>query len=293
MIKKITCTLILAFLIALSNTVKAQTDTVFLNFKKDTLNVSKAKEQQDEREKLYELKKDIEKMNAKTTQNSPKKRVVITDTVYVRKERVILGKPPRFYRHEVGVETGAFFNQIFRLFGLVKDTQSFPVSPYVIAYKYRPNEKGAVRLGMGVNSYKLTENRGNFADSKIVKKQSYNVRLGYEFNIPLDDRWLSYIGVDGVFGSNDESTAFDSGFDTNIRTTKSKALGVAFVLGIRYDFSWRVSLGSEMGFQFVNREGEEINEFTANPQFNTIIRKFTEQETKFIGPGNVYISIRF
>jgi hypothetical protein len=290
MINKTKYTLILVLLIAFSNVLLAQTDTVFLEFKKDT---AKSPNSDNERAKLYELKKDIEKLNAKTNSNTSKKRVVVTDTVYVRKEKVILGKPPRFYRHEVGVETGAFFNQIFRLFGLVKDTQSFPVSPYVLSYKFRPNTKGAVRLGMGVNGYKITENRGSFADNKILQNQKYDVRLGYEFNIPLDDRWLSYIGFDGVYGVNNESVSFDSGFDKNIRTTKSSSVGMAFVLGIRYDFSWRVSLGSEMGMSFLNREGEEINEFTANPQFNTIIRKFSEQQTKFNGPGNVYLSIRF
>jgi hypothetical protein len=290
MMKKLRCTLILASIIAFSNVLLAQTDTVFLEFKKDTAKVSNNK---NEREKLYELKNDIERLNAKTNRKVSPNKVVITDTVYVRKEKVILGKPPRFYRHEVGIETGAFFNQIFRVFGLVKDTQSFPVSPYVFSYKFRPNSKGAVRVGMGGNSYKISENRGNFADSKITKSQSYNVRLGYEFNIPLDDRWMSYMGLDGVYGSNNESISFDSGFDKNIRTTKSNSVGLAFVLGIRYDFSWRVSLGSEMGLGFINRDGEEINEFTANPQFNSIVRKFAEQQTKFNGPGNVYISIRF
>ena len=68
---------------------------------------------------------------------------------------------------------------------------------------------------------------------------------------------------------------------------------VRFVIGIRYDFSWRVSLGSEMGFGFIQKNGIVTNEFTANPQFNSTIRRFDEQQTKFNGPGNVYLSIRF
>jgi hypothetical protein len=277
-----------------SNILNAQNDTVWVDVAridtlKDVKQANKKSEAEKEKQKLYELKQDIERQNA----NTSKKKVYIVDTVYIKKEKRVLGKPPKFYRHEVGVETGAFFNQIFRVFGLVRDTQNFPVSPYIISYKYRPNEKGAARIGVGARTYKLTENKGTFADSKTLTNQFYDVRIGYEFNIPLDDRWLSYLGIDGTFGFNKENTEFDSGFDRNIRKIQSNAYGLAFVFGIRYDFSWRVSLGSEMGFGFINRESQETNEFTANPQFNSIIRKFSEQQTKFYGPGNVYISIRF
>jgi opacity protein-like surface antigen len=286
--------LILIILISASNMLKAQNDTVWVNVAQiDTLKEvkqrNKKSEAEKEKQKLYELKQDIERQNS----NTSKKKVYIVDTVYIKKEKRVLGKPPRFYKHEVGVETGAFFNQIFRVFGLVRDTQNFPVSPYVISYKYRTNEKGAARIGVGARTYKLTENRGAFADTKTFTNQFYDLRLGYEFNIPLDDRWLSYVGIDGTFGFNKENTEFDSGFDRNIRKIQSNAYGLAFVLGIRYDFSWRVSLGSEMGFGFINRESQETNEFTANPQFNSIVRKSSEQLTKFNGPGNVYISIRF
>jgi opacity protein-like surface antigen len=269
--------------------VAQQRDTVSLNPESDSLNLAKEAKKISEKQKLYELKQDIERQNA----GAAKKKVYIVDTIYVKKEKRVLGKPPKFYRHEVGVETGAFFNQLFRVFGLVRDTQNFPVSPYVISYKYRPNERGAARLGAGLSTYKLTENRGAFADTKTVTNQNYDIRVGYEFNIPLDDRWLSYMGIDGTFGYNKQNTEFDSGFDRNMRKIEANSYGLAFVLGIRYDFSWRVSLGSEMGFGFINKESQETNEFTANPQFNSIVRKFSEQQTKFNGPGNVYISIRF
>jgi opacity protein-like surface antigen len=294
MMKKFKAYFIFGFLLFASNTLSAQDrDTVSLSFDGDSIKVDKKDTKRNERErekqKLYELKRDIERQNSGIV----KKKVYVVDTVYVKKERRILEKPPRLYRHEIGVETGAFFNQIFRVFGLVRDTQSFPVSPYVISYKYRPNVKGAMRLGAGIRTSKLTENRGTFADTKTVTNQFYDVRLGYEFNIPLDDRWLAYMGIDATYGFNKQNTEFDSGFDKNIRRIQSNSYGLAFVLGIRYDFSWRVSLGSEMGFGFINKEGEEVNEFTANPQFNSIIRKFSEQQTLFNGPGNVYLSIRF
>ena len=276
-----------------NSAIKKPNDTIKLGTQKDTsvLNdyIRTSQKQLSEREKLELLKKDINKQNSFVK----KPKVYVVDTVYVKKVKRILEKPPRLYRHEMGVETGAFFNQIFRLFGLVKDSQSFPVSPYLFAYKYRPNEKGAARLGIGGQTYKSTENTGNFADTKTKTSQFYDARLGYEFNIPLDDRWLSYMGVDVTYGFSRETLEFDSGFDRNLRVLKTNRYGLSFVIGIRYDFSWRVSLGSEMGFGFIQKNGIVTNEFTANPQFNSTIRRFDEQQTKFNGPGNVYLSIRF
>jgi hypothetical protein len=288
MMKKNKPFIVFCYLFIAVNVLFAQKkDTVSLSLDGDTLTAEKIKER--EKQKLYELKRDIERQNTSVV----KKKVYVVDTIYVKKEKRILDKPPRLYRHEVGIETGAFFNQIFRVFGLVRDTQNFPVSPYVISYKYRPNDKGAMRFGTGIRTLKTSENRGAFADTKTVTNRFFDLRLGYELNIPLDDRWLCYMGIDGTYGINNQNTEFDSGFDKNLRKIKSTSYGLAFVLGIRYDFSWRVSLGSEMGFGFINKDGEETNEFTANPQFNSIIRKFSEQQTQFNGPGNVYLSIRF
>jgi hypothetical protein len=286
--------LLFLFMLSATAMLKAQNDTDSLEVSKKDVQKEANKnnnknEVEKEKQKLYELKKDIEKQNSKFA----KKKVYVVDTVFVKKEKQVLGKPPKFYKHEVGVETGAFFNQIFRVFGLVRDTQNFPVSPYILSYKFRPNQKGAARIGLGAIVYNLNENRGQFADTKKINRQFYDVRLGYEFNIPLDDRWLSYMGIDGFYGLDKENTEFDSGFDLNTRKIRSNAYGLAFIFGIRYDFSWRVSLGSEMGLGFTNIKSQETNEFTANPQFNSIIRKFSEQKTQFNGPGNVYISIRF
>jgi hypothetical protein len=65
------------------------------------------------------------------------------------------------------------------------------------------------------------------------------------------------------------------------------------VAGIRYDFGWRVSLGSETSLGFINRKLIEKDEFTANPQFNKLIRTNNENNVKFDGPANIYLSIRF
>ena len=273
-------------------TIAAQSDTVRTT--PDTIKVK------NEKQLLEEIQRDIEKQNGRVTEPQPavspiqyykvvEKPVVVKE----KKERKPLAAPPKPYKHEVSLETGAFFKQVFRLFGLVKDTQTFPVSPYLIAYKFRPNKNGALRLGIGGDFENAKEQLGGFADNKTVKTNSYNARLGYELTIPIDDRWVFMLGADASGAFSKQTKTFDSGFDRNIRTVTNKGFGLGFVAGIRYDFGWRVSLGSETSLGFLNNTGVEKDEFTSNPQFNKVIREIKEQKVKFYGPANVYLSIRF
>jgi hypothetical protein len=274
-------------------TLDAQRDTVQVRF--DTVPTSPITPVNKDKQLLEEIQRDIEKQNGKTSPAPVIKyyEVVEKPKIKERKERVLLATPPKHYKHEVSLETGAFFKQIFRLFGLVRDSQSFPVSPYLVAYKYRPNKKGAIRFGVGADFDKKQEQLGGFADNKTIKSSNYDIRLGYERTFPIDDRWVFMLGADASAGFSKTTKTFDSGFDRSIRTLSNKGFGLGLVAGIRYDFGWRISLGSETSLGFVNNTGVEKDEFTANPQFNKKIRDSKEQTVRFIGPANVYLSIRF
>ena len=50
-------------------------------------------------------------------------------------------KPLRPYHHELQLEAGAFLNQAFRVFGLVKDGTPYNASPYFLGYKYKLSQK--------------------------------------------------------------------------------------------------------------------------------------------------------
>jgi hypothetical protein len=253
----------------------------------DTIPASKDKQL------LEEIQRDIEKQNGKTSPSPIIKYYEVVEKPKIKKERVPLATPPKHYKHEISLETSAFFKQVFRLFGLVRDTQTFPISPYLIAYKYRPNKKEAFRVGLGVDFNKKQEQLGGFADNKTIKMGSYDVRLGYERTFPIDDRWVFMLGADASAGFSKTTKIFDSGFDRNIRTMSDKGFGLGIVGGIRYDFGWRMSLGSETSLGFINNTGVEKDEFTSNPQFNKKIRDTKEQKVRFMGPANVYINIRF
>jgi hypothetical protein len=160
------------------------------------------KNEKSDKQLLEDIKRDIEKQNGKKTEPSSSSPIQYYEViekqpiVKVKKERVPLAAPPKHYKHEVSLETGAFFKQIFRLFGLVKDTQTFPISPYLLAYKYRPNKNYAFRLGIGGDFDKRQEQLGGFLDNKTIKTNTYDARLGFERTMQIDDRWVFMLGAD-------------------------------------------------------------------------------------------------
>lgn len=197
------------------------------------------------------------------------------------------------YKHEIGVETGTVLSQAFRLFGLVRDTQTFPISPYLAFYKFQFANNQVVRLGVGGSFNKNEEQVGGFADTKTITKSVFDVRLGYENQIPLSTKWTLMLGADALWGKAYETREFDSGFDKAIKIINSNLKGGAFVTSIRYNFTPKISIGSEMSLSFIVKNTDEKDEFSSNPVFNRQVRTSVNTSTRFLGPANVYMSVRF
>ena len=98
-------------------------------------------------------------------------------------------KPPKIRKplvprhHELQLEAGAFLNQAFRVFGLVKDGEPYKASPYVLGYKYKLStqsmEGAAIRVGLGGFFDRQEETVGNLKDSKQVDTSALSGRLGF------------------------------------------------------------------------------------------------------------------
>jgi hypothetical protein len=206
-------------------------------------------------------------------------------------------KPRVTYHHELQLEVGAFANQLFRVFGLVKEGEPYKASPYFAAYKYRLSTKndktGTIRLGLGGIFDRREETVGGFADLKQTDTTSFNVRLGFEFQRDLGDNFKWFFGADAILQNNQKRLYSDSGVDQIVDKTIGWTRGVGLVMGIRWDFTDRASIGSEMNLQFLNFQGERTLNFTANPQFNKPVSRVSNSSTSFLGPANLYLSWRF
>ena len=206
-------------------------------------------------------------------------------------------KPRVTYHHELQLEAGAFANQLFRVFGLVKNGEPYKASPYFAAYKYRLSTKndktGTIRLGLGGIFDRREETVGGFADLKQTDTTSFNARLGFEFQRDLGDNFKWFFGADAILQNNQKRLYSDSGVDQIVDKTIGWTKGIGLMMGIRWDFTDRASIGSEMNLQFLNFQGERTLNFTANPQFNKIVSRVNNSNTSFLGPANVYVSWRF
>jgi hypothetical protein len=212
-------------------------------------------------------------------------------------------KPPRVrkplvpYHHEIQLEAGAFLNQAFRVFGLVKDGEPYKASPYVLAYKYKLSTKSmegaAIRVGLGGFFDRKEETIGTLKDSKQIDTSALSGRLGFEFQRNIGDHFRWIFGADGILQNNQKRFFADSGIDQVTDKTTGFAKGFGLMMGIRWDFTDRASIGSEMNIQFLNFQGEQTLKFTANPQFDKVIRRVNNTNTSYLGPANVYLSWRF
>ena len=263
-----------------------------------------------EEDLLKSIQRDIQNNQAPAVINStPKKQAAsekqeTNERPYVAEKPVErppqppkISKPRVTYHHELQLEAGAFANQLFRVFGLVKDGEPYKASPYFAAYKYRLSTKsdktGTIRLGLGGIFDRREETVGGFADKKQTDTTSFNGRLGFEFQRDLGDNFKWFFGADAILQNNQKRLYSDSGVDQIVDKTIGWTKGVGLMMGIRWDFTDRASIGSEMNLQFLNFQGERTLNFTANPQFNKIVSRVNNSNTSFLGPANVYLSWRF
>jgi hypothetical protein len=208
-----------------------------------------------------------------------------------------ISKPLRPYHHEIQLEGGAFLYQAFRVFGLVKDGELYKSSPYFVGYKYKLSTKTmegvAIRVGFGGFFDRKEETIGNFADKKQNDTSALSGRIGVEFQRNLGDNFRWFFGADAILQNTQKRLFADSGVDQITDKTTGLNKGFGLMMGIRWDFTDRASIGSEMNIQFLNFQGDQNISFSANPQFNRVVRKVNNTSTYYLGPANVYISWRF
>jgi hypothetical protein len=251
-------------------------------------------------ELLESIQRDVKETNLKNDDNTASETLPTTEKI----ERIPPPpKPPKIrkplvpYHHELQLEAGAFLNQAFRVFGLVKDGEPYKASPYVLGYKYKLSTKSmegaAIRVGLGGFFDRQEETVGNLKDSKQIDTTALSGRLGFEFQRNIGDNFRWLFGADAIVQNNQKRFFADSGIDQVTDKTTGFTKGFGLMMGIRWDFTDRASIGSEMNIQFLNFQGEQTLKFTANPQFDKVIRRVNNTRTYYLGPANVYLSWRF
>ncbi len=268
------------------------------NTPKDTLKPTETAPKQSGDDLLESIQRDIKQKRTEPSDNNADE---LLRTVEKRDapppKPPKISKPLRPYHHELQLEGGAFLNQVFRLFGLVKDGTPYTPSPYFLAYKYKLSTKSmegaAIRFGIGGIFDRKEETLGGFADKKQTDTTAVGGRIGIEFQRNLGDNFRWFFGGDAILQNNQKRFFANSGFDQITDKTTGWTKGFGLMMGLRWDFTDRGSIGSEMNVQFLNFQGEQTLSFSANPQFNKVVRSVNNTSTYYLGPANIYISWRF
>ena len=94
---------------------------------------------------------------------------------------------PAKYTSQIGVNTTFFFKQFLNF----SQNNTIAVSPYVLTYKLISPKNHAFRMGVGGTFSNKTETFDNTGQlPRETNAYSLDFSAGYEYRMPLSDRWL-------------------------------------------------------------------------------------------------------
>lgn len=166
--------------------------------------------------------------------------------------------------HQIGVNATFFVKQFLSFNDLI-----VPNNPYNLTYKYIEDKQGW-RVGLGGNNATQKSNPNNGQSISNSKSLSIATRLGYEWQKPLDNRWLAYYGADVTYSYTKNRTTsriptggFPQTTEEILVSNESFAVGGGPVLGIEFKLSKRISFNAETSLYFAYSEfrRNDINAF--------------------------------
>lgn len=194
---------------------------------------------------------------------------------------------PARYTNQIGINTTFFFKQFLNF----SDNNSIAVSPYVLTYKLISPRNHAFRMGIGgtySNKTETFENTGQLP--RETNAYSLDFNAGYEYRMPLSDRWLCFVGADGVTDLVSSKVVATDPTDEVTTITKTTEYGGALVVGIQFNISKRISLFTETSVQFTNSKSSFESKFLNNPGFNS--KQVTrETSVNFVLPTSLFLAV--
>jgi opacity protein-like surface antigen len=197
-------------------------------------------------------------------------------------------------RYEIGVNSTAFFKQFLNFSGTKSavDSNNITETPYFLTAKMR-GKRGYWRLGLGASLASKSESSGKLLDTKTTRNGDYQLRIGYEWQRALGNKWTFYYGFDVLGRYKDKALIADSGFDlVNISET-TWGTGVAPMAGLRYQIWRNIALSTETAVRYRYSAFQEKTAFSINPDFNQKGKKVDFYDLDFLPPTSIYITLLF
>lgn len=200
----------------------------------------------------------------------------------------------KLFEHQIGIDATLFI-QNFTFNG-----GSFIGSPYTLNYKLLFNlndfylNNVGLRAGFGYNRVHASNENIIQGTSNSSREIRWDYRLGIETQKQVGKHWMVYLGLDYVLQEQDNSfkNSFKSGNSifTTESSTKLKSTGVGPVVGMQFNFSKHIAIGTELSFYSMTGTSESITQSGSSiPQVN----KGTIKQARMIPPAFVNFIVRF
>ena len=168
------------------------------------------------------------------------------------------------YRHEFGLDATSFIKQFLNL-NINGGQIPYPV--YYLTYRLH-SKKSNLRAGFG-GEYTRKNARPSSPSSPSREydlTKSFYYRVGYEYINKINDRWSIFYGMDlrpSVFYNKNDNINQSLGFTVGT-TSNTKTIGLAPLLGARFQINKRLSLSTEVSISFNYSETKSWNFYTSN-----------------------------
>ena len=195
--------------------------------------------------------------------------------------------PKASVTHELGINSTFFIANFISFSGNIPNL----VSPYALTYKMWVGKHG-FRSGIGANYRERSDDGNNGSSTFTSTTTQADVRLGYEYQLPLARRWNMYFGADLVYQYSLSKQKNSTTFESVTTTTEGNTLGGGPVVGIQFFINERISLGTETTCYFQNADVVQSTHSTLQPEFDSSSYSNTKSFS-FIPPTSIFVNIRF
>lgn len=190
--------------------------------------------------------------------------------------------------NEIGVNATELLAQLLKI---PNDSAFNSKQTYLLTYKFLYKDY-ALRIGGGIDYDNNQVKREEFIDVKSTIFLKYDIRVGFEKQLPLYKRWKGYVGVDAIFGYKAQKDITDSGFDKITKLVDTKYYGFGPVLGLQFNLSKRFVFATETSLVYKVYEGQSKTFYDRAPQFNNSKEVVAGSSVKYLFPTSLFIIYR-
>lgn len=200
------------------------------------------------------------------------------------------------HEHQLAINATNFIQTLVSFNG-----STFNNTPYDFQYKYLnwQNEgKYALgfRAGYGFSKTTFDQEQPNSNTESKSKQTFLDTRLGFEFQYALSTRWNFFAGIDFIYSKamlNGSSSFRDFNNQVVISETDdySERFGYGPVMGIQFNISKRLALGTELSLYTINNRTWRKSSVSNSPNFNQFL--YIESSSSAVQvPSFIYFIVR-